>query len=714
MRPLRSSARRLCLLAALAAGRAVGADLPPGFELRWTPISGGLGLGDVALRAPESAAGGAAVRLALRAGGQAEVAMRAEDVPGSTPRSRLFTARVMAGEGPDSGRVRFSILLRDAARGVPDVLGPFAMPASPGAGRSTPDWAKGAVWYQVFPERFRNGEPANDPRGPEFFAARWTSDWRALGVEEIEAARARVAMQPPHEHRALPDARSAAIQARRFGGDLQGLTEKLDELADLGVTAVYLNPVFHAHSHHKYDATDFRHVDPALAGDVRACERPDETEDPATWVWTRADRYVLDTLLPAARERGLRIVFDGVWNHVGTRFWAFEDVRRRGRASPYAPWFQGEFADDDPNADARLAGAGVRPGALVGWASWNGRNGSLPTFARGADGRLHEGVERHVFEVTRRWMAPDGGRGVDGWRLDVAPDLPRPFWEAWCAHARSLNPDALLIGEYWFDAREFFSTDESTAVFDGQMNYPFAMPVVRWLGDVSYPAGRLGAQLAALLSRPPQHELVHMNMLASHDTARLATMLHAGAAGVREYNAPTPSRLRGRRPDARAYDLVVLGVALQVAWPGAPMVYYGDEYGMHGERDPHCRKPLPWPDLGPMDNPADAPDPALRERFRAWLRLRHDPAIGPALRYGDCRVIDTPSPDVFAVERGLNGLRVLVIANRADEPFDARAVLDRWETAADTSAVRMEPHAGSRGTVVPPRSAAVFALGRPE
>lgn len=711
---LHRNARRITVLAALAAGHAAAADLPPGFELRWTPISGGLGLADIAMRAPETAATGAFVRLTSRDGGRVEFRMRVEAIPDARPPARLYTARVMAGTGDAGSPVEFSIALRGEGGALPEVLGPFAMSASPGAGRCTPDWAKGAVWYQVFPERFRNGDPRNDPRGPEFFAARWTSDWRAITVDEIEAARARVSMQHPFEHRALPEVRSATIQARRYGGDLQGLAEKLDELADLGVTAVYLNPVFHAHSHHKYDATDFRHIDPSLAGDGGPPARLDETEDPSTWGWTRADRFVLQTLLPEAHKRGMRIVFDGVWNHVGTRFWAFDDLRRRGRESPYAPWFQAVFADDDPNADVRPAGPGARPGALVGWASWNGRNGSLPTFWRGADGRLHPGVERHLFEVTRRWMTPGIGRGIDGWRLDVAPDLPRPFWEAWCAHARARNPDALLIGEYWFDARDFFSNDDRPAVFDGQMNYPFAIPVVRWLGDVSYPAARLGAQLSELLTRPAQHELVHMNMLASHDTARLATMLHAGAAGVREYNAPIPARLRGHRPDARAFDLVVLGVALQVAWPGAPMIYYGDEYGAHGENDPHCRKPMPWPDLGPMDNPADAPDQSLRERFRGWLCLRNDASLGPVLRLGDCRVVETDSPDVFAVERSLNGRRVVVIANRADEPFDAGAVLDHWRTSADGPAIRMLPQAPSRENVVSPRSAAVFGPTRLE
>jgi glycosidase len=521
--------------------------------------------------------------------------------------------------------------------------------------------------------------------------------------------------------RAIADPRGAAMQARRYGGDLEGVVQKLDELRDLGVTAIYLNPVFQAHSHHKYDATDFRHIDPTFAGDGEAAEADAaalrrETEDPATWVWSRADRYVLDTLLPEVHGRGMRIVFDGVWNHVGTRFWAFEDVRLRGRESKYAPWFQAEFVDEERMADEAVRAMDVREGSLIAWKSWNSVNGSLPVFARGANGRLHPEVERHVFEVTRRWMSPgEGKRGIDGWRLDVVPDLPRPFWEAWRAHAKKINPDGVLLGEMWFDAREYFSGgagEGSHAVFDGQMNYPVAMPLVRWLADETYTSRQLGVQLARVVERPAQHELVQMNLLGSHDTARVATMIEAG---LTEYGGQIPPRAQRSRPSAETYDKLALGIAILACWPGSPMVYYGDEYGMHGGNDPHCRKPLPWADAGEMQREEDRAEPGLRDKFRAWLRLRQDDTIGDILRYGDVRIIETGNADVFAFERGLNGRSAMFIANRGDQTFDATALVSglleqqpgrlarRLRIAADAPQDR-------EATMVAARSAAVYGV----
>lgn len=710
MRPSRSKRGirgiRVLLVAWLAGQEfaAAAEPLPTGYELRVAPISGGLGLADVSVRvrgdAPDS------ILIVCGTDGGERFALRRLPIEGGIE----FSGRVMLREHVREGTVRCQFGVRTDPAAELAMFGPFELDVQPPEGQRTPDWAKGAVWYQVFPERFRSGNPANDPAAPAFTPKAWTSDWFAFDVDELEAARARVTIEPPYELRALPDPRAAALQARRYGGDLEGVVEKLDELRELGVTAIYLNPVFHAHSHHKYDATDYRHIDPSLAGSgvSDAALQRLETDDPATWVWTGADRYVLDTLLPEIHSRGMRIVFDGVWNHVGTRFWAFADVRARGRESKYAPWFAAEFADAARLRDECVRAMDVREGSLIAWRSWNGHNGGLPVFARGANGRLHPDVERHVFDVTRRWMSPgDGKRGIDGWRLDVVPDVPRPFWAAWAAHAKSINPDAVLLGEMWFDAREYFSDGARAGVFDGQMNYPLAMPLVRWLADERYTSAQLGTQLARVLERPAQHELVQMNLLGSHDTARVATMIEAGLS---EYGGQIPLRVQRSRPSAASYDKVVLGIAILACWPGAPTVYYGDEQGMHGGNDPHCRKPVPWADAGEMANPADRAEPGLRERFGSWLRLRQDPVIGDVLRYGDARIIETGNKDVFVFERSLNGRRILCVANRGDAAFDAAPLLEALRNGEDGAPRRVGSAEGEEGLMIEPRSAGVFDM----
>jgi len=187
--------------------------------------------------------------------------------------------------------------------------------------RRVPEWARDAVWYQIFPERFRNGDPQNDPtvddvvlsypfnRPADWHVSTWTGDWYAL--QPWEKATGKTFYEIVHQ--------------RRYGGDLQGVLDKLDYLKDLGVTALYFNPLFESPSLHKYDATMYHHIDnnfgPDPAGDARmwASERP---EDPATWQWTSADRLFLK-VVDEAHQRGMRVIIDGVFNHVGTTFWAF-------------------------------------------------------------------------------------------------------------------------------------------------------------------------------------------------------------------------------------------------------------------------------------------------------------------------------------------------------------------------------------------------------
>lgn len=647
------------------------------------PISRELGLSDIMVAldeaAPEVSADVSGIgRLALH-----RVAAREGD------HRAWYGVRVMRpGTGTGSGeRIAFAVRVVDAS-GAAHELGSFEMNGWPDPKQETPDWAKGAVWYQIFPERFFNGNPGNDPGGPWTYAPGWTSDWLTVTPDELDAARARGSARTFEIRKSGEHATGAfrdVVFDRRYGGDLQGVERKLAYIRGLGATAIYLNPIFHAESSHKYDATDYRHIDPTFGdpGDQPTLELPvGETSDPASWTWTPADRYFVDRFLPACKGAGVRVVLDGVWNHVGTRHWAFADVVRKGKDSPYAHWFQVEFADEKTYPDWKTRVLDLAPGRLVSWRAWNGRNGGLPSFSRDHD-RLHPDVEKHIFDVTRRWMDPDGDGdprdGIDGWRLDVAMDVPMGFWQAWRAHVKSINRDAVLQAEVWFDGRAYFDG----RAFDGQMNYPFTDAVLAFVGrHPKADAAWLADRLSGVFSHGPQNDLVQMNLLGSHDTERLLTridrLVHDPKAEVNQPAAP--SRV-DTPPTALSRRLSVLGVALQVACPGAPMVYAGDEMGMWGGNDPDCRRPLPWPELGAQQNAALAADAgALTAAYRSWLTLRQHPIAGPVLRYGSMRMIESGEPDVFILERQVNRVRVLVVVNRGDTPWDARAhVADGFE-----------------------------------
>lgn len=537
-------------------------------------------------------------------------------------------------------------------------------------------WAQGLVWYQIFPERFRNGNPKNDPQDPLTYLKAWSSDW--YGVDEAEKAAWEKRQENPGSRRRRVPAGGEIYQwmfDRRYGGDLQGVVEKLDELKDLGVTALYLNPVFQAASMHKYDAADHRHVDenlgwPAEAGEPRAVWQPnlDETLDPKTWQWTPADRYLVDVLLPEARKRGMRVILDGVWNHVGRNHFAFQDVMRNGKLSAYADWFVIEWDD-----------SGMR---VKGWKAWDGKNGWLPSLRQTAEGDLAPGPKEHVFAVTMRWMDPNGdgdpSDGIDGWRLDVVPDMPATWWKGWSELVKSINPGAITIAEIWHDKDGM----PQGKYFDTQMNYPFAFCVLDWLNGRDGKGQTVGSTElvkrleASFGTKNWESRLIAQNLFDSHDTDRFVQMLYnPGREYDRDNSAMNKSKgYKTGRPSEEAFKLSVLGVAIQATYPGSPMVYYGNEYGMWGEDDPDDRKPTAWPDLEPNDNPDDWADLAMREQYKKWLTLRADPGMGEALKYGKVKHLDSGNADVFAFEREYKGVKVLVVVNRGKGEFDAKGL----------------------------------------
>ncbi|MBP7867950.1 MAG: alpha-glucosidase C-terminal domain-containing protein [Acidobacteria bacterium] len=554
----------------------------------------------------------------------------------------------------------------------PPAAAPAATPAP--ATDFVPAWAREAVWYQIFPERFRNGDPGNDPRVEDQDGAYphditspwqlhpWTADWYAL---------------QPYERKNGKDI-WYNLQRRRYGGDLQGVLDRLDYLQRLGVNALYLNPVFDSPSSHKYDGCSWHHVDPTFGPDPAGDRKRIAAEDPAdpkTWAWTAADRLLLK-LVREVHRRGMRLILDGVFNHLSTRSWPFRDLVKRGKASPYADWFN--VTDWD------------QPGPLgvpFSYAGWFGV-AELPEIRQDEGGTV-EGPRRYVFACTRRWMDPDGdgdpSDGIDGWRLDVAFCIRHPFWKAWRTLVKSVNPRAYLVAEV-------VDTPAATAPyvqgdeFDAVMNYNFTFACWQFFieGPRRIDAKAFDTQLRTLREAfPPCVGAVAQNLLDSHDSTRMASHVVNGPHlffekwgeyyGLSKGDNP---RFDTRRPTADERKLQLLAVAFLMTYPGAPMVYYGDEAGMWGANDPCCRKPMVWDDLRyapeavlPGGGPRPKADPvafdrAVFETFRELIRLRR---AHPALREGDFRALRAGDDGVYAFSRAAGGERVVVVLNRDAE-----------------------------------------------
>ena len=559
----------------------------------------------------------------------------------------------------------------------------LAWPGGAGAGAPAPDpetWQTEAVWYQIFPERFRNGDPSNDPvrdslggkeRAPQSWRVRaWTSDWYAR--DAWEQARGTDFYGTTGE--------------RRYGGDIQGIIDKLDYLRDLGVNAIYLNPVFWSGSHHKYDTFSFHHIDPWFGpdpqGDLKIIAT--ETEDPATWQWTAADKLFLD-LVAQAHGRGMRVILDGVFNHAGLGFFAFEDLRKNQQASAYKDWFVVEAWDnpDTPEDEFR-------------WQGWQGIK-ELPEFAEvgtaeGLD--LAPAVKDYLLAVTRRWMQPDGdvSRGVDGWRLDVAWMVPTAFWREWNKMVHGINPAAYTVTEIWKDAHEVTLGGD----FDAAMNYEgFAMPVKGWLFDTALKPSEFTAWLDRTRATWPAPVALRLqNLLDSHDTPRAGSAAFDGRPGKKyrkrhEFDLAVGGSVspksnpdyRWQKPDQRAWKLVRMAVVLQMTYVGTPFIYYGGEAGMWGANDPDCRKPMLWDDLdydaeftgpdGQRVGPHEVKfDRDLHAFFRAAIALRRNT---PALHQGSFRWLaadDAANTLVFG-RSDVQGT-VVVAFNRSESPQTVR------------------------------------------
>jgi cyclomaltodextrinase / maltogenic alpha-amylase / neopullulanase len=355
------------------------------------------------------------------------------------------------------------------------------------------------------------------------------------------------------------------------GGDLLGVVEKLDYLQDLGITAIYFTPVFQSGSNHRYHTHDYYQVDPILGGNA-----------------------ALKTLLDEAHRRNMRVVIDGVFNHASRGFFQFHDILENGAQSPYLDWFtvyNWPLYPYDPNRQPN-------------YAAWFGLP-ALPKF-----NTQTPAVREFLWGVGQHWVE----FGVDGWRLDVPNEInDDDFWREFRRRVKGANPDAYIVGEIWHDARRWLQGDQ----FDAVMNYLFTRLCLGFFigrsmdeslvqGTGLFPAPVLDArqfaqgvqELMALYH--PQVTAVQLNLLDSHDTARFITTARGDASALR------------------------LATLFQMTYPGAPSIYYGDEVGKPGAKDPDSRRAMMWDDPTWWDG-------EMYPFFKRATALRH---AHPALRHG--------------------------------------------------------------------------------
>ena len=460
---------------------------------------------------------------------------------------------------------------------------------------TTPNWAKGAVIYQVFPDRFcKSGEC--DLTGK---LAPYTvhEDW----AEEVEW---------------MPNAKGEVLNNDFYGGNFRGITEKMDYIASLGTTILYLNPISKSFSSHRYDTGDYKTPDPMLG--------------------TMEDFHAL---CDAAHARGIRVVLDGVYSHTGSNSLYFDREGTFGGNgaynspdSPYYSWYSFRHYPD----------------SYKSWWDFD----TLPTVQKMDPGFI-EYIITGEDSVVAHWLA----QGADGFRLDVVDELPNEFVLLLKKRIREIRPDALLIGEVWEDASNKIAYDVRRRYFvdrvlDSCMNYPFRTAILNFLRRKDDGQGFRNAVMTVLENYPPQVIHCNMNMLGTHDTPRILTALVDDFEGDRQIAATrhlTPVQKQ------TATQLLRLAAVLQYTLPGAPSLYYADEAGMEGHKDPFNRRTYPW----------GKEDEALLAHFRNLGQLKK--AI-TALQTGDTEFFCAGNGKLGYTRRDGNGC-VKIYVNLSDAPW---------------------------------------------
>ena len=452
---------------------------------------------------------------------------------------------------------------------------------------AVPSALEGAVMYQIFPDRFAKSGQADlhDKLQPY---------WIHSNTHDIPVWQ--------------PNERGEVTNNDFFGGNFAGMCEKLDYLHDLGVEVLYLNPIFMAWSTHRYDTADFMRIDPMLG-----------TEDDF--------RHFCNE----AHERGMKVILDGVFSHVGDRSPYFQSAISDPN-SPYRSWFQFQHYPDR-------------------YTSWWGIT-TLPCVNK-MDPAFLDYIIDGPYSIAARWLMA----GADGWRLDVVDELPDEFVLRLRRRIRQVKPSAILIGEVWEDASNKIAYDRRRRYFvdnelDGVMNYPLQKAILRYVRRENDGA-EFGQQVMTLAENYPPHVLnACMNLLSTHDTPRAINALLDPHGGSRDDLAR-----RHFSPDQIIWGKELLRTAafLQFTLPGAPCIYYGDEAGMTGYRDPFNRGFYPWGEE----------DTNLQAFYRALARLKRE---NPALKTGRVEFITASNGRVQFLRQSA-GQTAMVFCNASREPW---------------------------------------------
>lgn len=388
------------------------------------------------------------------------------------------------------------------------------------------------------------------------------------------------------------------------GGNLWGIIDKLDYIKDLGVNAIYFTPIFQSASNHRYHTHDYYQVDPMLGGNV-----------------------AFAALLKAAHAQDIKIVLDGVFNHASRGFFFFNDILENGPHSPWLDWFK---VDDWPVS----AYDGSKPANYVGWVD----NRALPEFNHD-----NPQVREYIMQIAEYWL----DQGIDGWRLDVPGEIDTPgFWQEFRDRVKAINPEAYIVGEIWGDAKHWLDG----AQFDGVMNYRFTEPTIAFVGGDRYnpeycqhelrpyppiSGTEYAVRIDALLKQYDwEIQLTQLNLLDSHDTPRMLTTIGE---------------------DKHRF---LLASVLLMTFPGAPSIFYGDEVGLSGGKDPDCRWVFPEPENWDME---------ILTSYKELIALRHQYR---ALRTGVYKTLYA-NQNLYVFARILEQQEVLVAVNAGQEEAKA-------------------------------------------